>query len=137
MSIFAEAFESNGEPMESRPIPDGEYTTRLIDVTESANPINGIVSTTLEFEITEGDHERRRVWDSVKHEDNFMWKVAKVWTSLGLKGMPEDWSEFTRGINQNCKNRHFDIRVKTRSGDNGKTYTNVLFIKPDTDKPPF
>jgi|TARA_R110002020_G_scaffold45085_1_gene129254 hypothetical protein len=136
MSIFQEAFDSNGEARETGPIPDGEYSAKLLDIKETPHPVTGTIATSLEFEITEGEHARRRVWDSTKHEDTFMWKVAKVWTSLGLKGMPDDWSDFTRSVDQKCRNMHYEIGVKTRES-NGKDYTNITSIKPDSEKPPF
>jgi hypothetical protein len=137
MSIFAEAFESSSEPRgEVGPIKDGEYEARLADVSESDHPITGLTATNLEYEITSGDFKGRKVWDNVSHRDDTMWKVAKVWNAMGMKGMPDDWSGFTLGLTQNCTNKHFNITVKNREY-NGKTYTNIVSVKADDEKPPF
>lgn len=136
MSIFQEAFDDAGSTSSSGPIPDGEYDVKLLDVSDTDHPVTGVTSTNLEYEVTMGEHQNRKVWDNVQHRDETMWKVAKIWNSMGMKEQPSDWKEFHLKISQNCTGKHFSITVRNREY-NGKNYTNVISIKVNNEKAPF
>ena len=134
MSAFSEAFDNNSEKFDSGPIPEGSYECTLIDVETESNPMSGEMATTLVYEVDEGQHAKRRVWDKVKHVDSVAWKAAQIYRSYGIEGKPERWEEWANTMSER-KGSKVKIEVAHRVY-NDKTYTNVVRANL-SDKPPF
>tara|TARA_R110002020_G_scaffold202722_1_gene405826 strand:+ start:11321 stop:11722 length:402 start_codon:yes stop_codon:yes gene_type:complete len=133
MSTFSDAF---AEETEFEVLPEGSYTTRLLEVKSEANPFDGIMQTTLAYEVKDGTYQSRRIWDTVKHEDAVAWKAARIFRSFGIQGQPEDWNQWGSAINE-CVGKLYDVEVIHRSNNAGdKTYVNVKRVSP-TDEIPF
>ena len=113
---------------EFKPLPNGEYTMVLNDVVDEPNPNDNIMSTTLEFEVVEGEHQGRKVWEKIKHTDSLLWKVAKLYRSLQMNGDLESFDDFSRSLKSE-RGRQFLVTTKNREY-NDKTYTNADRIKP-------
>mgnify|MGYP003627713878 CR=1 FL=1 len=132
-NAFDSAFDESAGEFEV--LPEGTYSTRLLEVTTEANPFDEVQQTTLTYEIADGLHSKRRIWDSCKHEDNVAWKAARVYRSFGLQGKPDDWSEWCSAVN-GCIGKEFDVTLIHRQNNDGtKTYVNVQRVVPSDNIP--
>lgn len=123
-----EAAQNDNNDYDSGPIPEGDYKMRLRSV-ETEEDFSGLQATTLEFEIIEGPHEKRRLWEKVVHKDGLEWKAQKFHKGLGLEGTPQDWSAWVAACRE-MTTTVCDVRVIHRTGSEGKVFTNIRTLKP-------
>ncbi len=133
MSTFQEAF--NEEATEFEVLPEGTYACRLLEVNTEANPFDGIMQTTLSYEVKDGSYINRRIWDATKHEDTVAWKAARIFRSFGIQGQPEDWDQWGRALSE-CIGKVYDVSIVHRQNNAGdKTYVNVQRVVPSEEVP--
>ena len=60
MSFMDRMNEAGASDTEFTPLPEGTYTARLSNVETEPHPDDGIMRTSLEFTITEGEHNSRK-----------------------------------------------------------------------------
>ena len=88
---------------EFTPLPEGTYTARLTNVETEPHPDDGIMRTSLEFTITHGEHNGRRVWDKIKHADTILWKAGAIFNGMGIKGDLEGWGDWALAVGEQAK----------------------------------
>jgi hypothetical protein len=118
---------------EFAPIPEGTYIARLSNVETEPHPDDGIMRTSLEFTITDGEHSERRVWDKIKHADSILWKAGAIYNGMGIRGDLDGWSDWAQAVTEQI-NRSFLITTGNREY-NGKTYTGVKRLQPHDEVP--
>jgi len=116
---------------EFAPLPEGTYTARLTNVETEPHPDDGIMRTSLEFTITHGEHNGRRVWDKIKHADTILWKAGAIFNGMGIKGDLEGWGDWALAVGEQA-NRCFMITTNNREY-NDKVYTGVKHLTPGDD----
>ena len=124
---------SAGEDTEFEPIPEGTYVAKLADVDTEPHPDDGIMRTSFEFHITEGDFNGRRVWDKVKHSANVLWKACDIYNGMGIKGELDGWMDWATAVTEQC-NRTFLITTQNREYED-KIYTGVKRLQPNDEVP--
>lgn len=84
ISFSAESLESKGS---SSPVPAGSYNATVFDIKEEqvrSGPNEGKPRFNIQFRISEGPHENRRVFSYVPlYAGNDAWKAAAFFKSLG------------------------------------------------------
>lgn len=130
---FEEAAANEGT-FDSGPIPEGPHDVTLFDVETEVNPFSEGMATTVVYEVKEGPHAKRRVWDKVQHKDGQEWKAAKIHRGLGLKGTPTSFEEWASACKEK-KGMGFTIQIVHRKGAD-KTFANVQSVRP-VDGVPF
>ena len=135
---FKDVYESafNSEPVQDfEPLPEGTYEVSLRDVTTESHPDDNIHRTTLDFEIVDGEHSSRRIWDKVKHVDTVAWKAVQISKGMELDGTPDSWIEWARSVSEQ-KGKRFLITTTNRTY-NDKVYTGVKSLKTAAEDLPF
>lgn len=124
---------ANGKDTEFVPLPEGTYTARLAGVDDEPHPEDGIMRTTFEFHITDGEHNGRRVWDKVKQSESLLWKAGSIYNGMGLTGELDGWKDWSEAVSEQV-NRTFVITTSNREFD-GKVYTGVKRLQPNDEVP--
>tara|TARA_R110002020_G_scaffold16134_7_gene57136 strand:+ start:1553 stop:1963 length:411 start_codon:yes stop_codon:yes gene_type:complete len=133
---FSESYQSayeNDDAQEFEPLPEGTYEVSLRDVTTESHPDDNVHRTTLDFEIVDGEHSSRRIWDKVKHADTVAWKAVQISKGMELDGTPESWIEWAASVSEQ-KGKRFLVTTTNRTYD-GKIYTGVKSLKTADDLP--
>lgn len=134
MSFMDRMNEASGQDKtEFAPLPEGTYTARLTNVETEPHPDDGIMRTSLEFTITDGEHSDRRVWDKIKHADSILWKAGAIYNGMDIRGDLEGWPDWAQAVTEQI-NRSFLITTGNREY-NGKTYTGVKRLQPHDEVP--
>ncbi len=85
ISFSADALESKGGSIE--PVPAGSYNATVFDIKEEtvrSGPNEGKPRFNVQFRISEGQHENRRVFSYVPlYAGNDAWKAASFFKALG------------------------------------------------------
>jgi hypothetical protein len=133
MSFMDRMNEAGASDTEFEPLPEGTYTARLSEVGTEPHPDDGILRTTLEFTITDGEHSNRKVWDKIKHADTILWKAGALYNGMGIKGDLDGWSEWASAVAEQA-NRTFLITTSNREYED-KIYTGVKRLQPSDEVP--
>tara|TARA_R100000808_G_scaffold156_1_gene1105 strand:- start:28 stop:432 length:405 start_codon:yes stop_codon:yes gene_type:complete len=133
MSFMDRMNEASASDTEFAPLPEGTYTARLSDVDTEPHPDDGILRTSLEFTITDGEHNSRKVWDKIKHSDSILWKAGAIYNGMGIKGELNGWEDWAAAVSEQV-NRSFLITTSNREY-NEKTYTGVKRLQPNDEVP--
>tara|TARA_R110000824_G_scaffold9475_5_gene42382 strand:- start:2714 stop:3118 length:405 start_codon:yes stop_codon:yes gene_type:complete len=133
MSFMNRMNEATGEDKEFAPLPEGTYPARLVEVKTEAHPDDGIMRTSLEFHITNGEHNGRRVWDKIKHSDTILWKAGAIYNGMGIQGELDGWNEWANAVYAQT-NRTFLITTNNREYQD-KVYTGVKRLQPNDEVP--
>ena len=133
MSFMDRMNEASTWDTEFEPLPEGTYTARLSEVGTEPHPDDGILRTTLEFIITDGEHSERRVWDKIKHADTILWKAGALYNGMGIKGDLGGWTDWAKAVAEQV-NRTFLITTNNREYED-KVYTGVKRLQPNDEVP--
>ena len=127
MSFMEQMNGAGNEPKEFGPIPDGTYNARLHAVNTTPGQ-DGIMLTQLEFRITEGEHNTRRLWEKVKNSDSVLWKAGVLYNGMGLTDELNGWPDWCNAMVRQI-DRGFRITTLQREYE-GKIYVNIKQLQP-------
>lgn len=123
ISFSAESLESKGT---STPVPAGSYNATVFDIKEEevrSGPNEGKPRFNVQFRISEGEHENRRVFSYVPlYAGNDAWKAAAFFKSLGYDIKA---GNFKVPATADLLGQPIGVRVKVGSDQNGQPRNEV------------
>jgi hypothetical protein len=124
INFKADALESKSGSME--PVPAGSYNATLFDIKEEtvrSGPNEGKPRLNVQFRISEGQHENRRVFSYVPlYAANDAWKAASFFKSLGYDVKA---GNFKVPSIEDMLGKPIGVRVKVGSDMNGQPRNEV------------
>ncbi len=124
ISFSAESLESKSGPIE--PIPAGSYNATVFDIKEEqvrSGPNEGKPRFNVQFRISEGEYENRRVFSYVPlYAGNDAWKAAAFFKSLGFDVKA---GNFKVPATADLLGKGIGVRVKVGSDINGAPRNEV------------
>lgn len=123
ISFSADALESKGT---SEPVPAGSYNATVFDIKEEtvrSGPNEGKPRFNVQFRISEGAHENRRVFSYVPlYAGNDAWKAAAFFKSLGYDVKA---GNFKVPATADILGKPIGVRVKVGADQNGAPRNEV------------
>ena len=66
------------------PVPAGHYKLGIVEVTPGAGKESGIGKLDIEYMVIDGEHRKRRVWDTISLSPKSLWMLKKWLIAIGL-----------------------------------------------------
>ncbi len=71
------------EVAEFDPIPRGRYAVRVVEVEEREGQESGLAYFNMQYEVIEGDHEGRKVFDNLSFSPKALWRLKGFLLAAG------------------------------------------------------
>lgn len=112
------------------PLPDGTYTVRLREVSANTSRNSGNPYWSWEYEVVDGPHKGRRLWDNTSLSEKALWRVNQVFQAFGV-GPDTDTDELL-GSQVRAVVSQREIEGGSRAGEIGNQIERLLPVEKET-----